>query len=141
MKTPAPLAVLLTVALALFVPVLSAQTKTATTGDLPAPHANGQCKSNDCYVQGQNTNCCRCVNLKAYMPLGAQVVATRCYTTAGGESGDVPIRTVTCGQDVGWSVFDPTKQYTTPNNTVVETTYHNRSHNRDRTVRLEVDWK
>jgi hypothetical protein len=82
------------------------------------------------------------LTLTVYLPLNAQVVATHCYTTAGGPQGDTGIREVACGAELdAWAMFDATTQHTTPSNTVIETVFHNRSSNRDRQVELAVDWK
>jgi subtilisin family serine protease len=43
--------------------------------------------------------------------------------------------------DVSWSRFDSTIVVATHDHVVVETTYHNRSDNRSRDVRLDVDWQ
>jgi hypothetical protein len=118
-----------------------AQPKTTTTGVLTAKHANGNCTSDDCFVQGRNNFCCTCVTLTSYMPLASEVVAIRCLTTAGGPSGDVAIRVVPCTALDAWATFESPVKSTTPQNTVVTTVFHNRSHNRDRQIELQVDYK
>lgn len=116
--------------------------KTATTGTLAVTHANGPCKSNECWIQSNNTGgCAACVTLVVYLPLGSQVTAIRCYTNAGGPGGDTPsIYQARCGDLDAWATFDRPVQFSTPNNVVVTTTFHNRSHNRQRMAELQVDW-
>ncbi|MGA8027720.1 MAG: hypothetical protein WB992_11285 [Bryobacteraceae bacterium] len=112
--------------------------KTQRTGILTVRHAGGNCTSNVC---GPG-HCAGCLTLTVYLPLNAQVVVSRCYTTAGGPQGDsaTPAQ-VQCGAELNaWAMFDATRQYTTPNNTVIETVFHNRSSDRDRQVELQVDW-
>lgn len=113
--------------------------KTQRTGVLTVPHAGGNCTSNTC---GPG-HCAGCRTLTIYLPLNAQAVASRCYTNAGGTQGDSgALVQVTCGVELNaWAMFDAPRQYTTPNNTVIETVFHNRSSNRDRQVELQVDWK
>ena len=134
------------------VSVLGADTaatlQTATTGILVASHAHGECHVDQCYRGGvsivdANNYCASCVTLTAYMPLTAQVTSIRCLTTATTDGGpDSPsVRVVPCGALDGWATFERPVQSTTPSNTVVTTVFHNRSHNRDREVELQVDYK
>lgn len=109
--------------------------KTATDGPKVVASSVVQCHDNKCKTSG----CATCETLRAFMPLTAQVVAVRCYSTAG-YPNDVPLRQVSCGQDVAWSYFAWPYQTTTPQNTVVESVFYNRSHNRDRTIEIEVDY-
>jgi hypothetical protein len=114
------------------------QSRTSTTGVLTVAHANGQCKSDDCTSVG---HCASCQTLTVYLPLTAQVVAIRCLTNAGGTGGDAPdVRVVNCAPLDAWATFDRPVQSSTPTNRVVQTVFHNRSHNRDRLVELQVDY-
>ena len=113
--------------------------KTQKTGVLTVPHAHGNCTTNAC---SPSSGCASCVTLTVYLPLSAQVVASRCYTNAGGPGGDSGSpQQVACGDLDAWATFEAPKQYTTPSNTVVETVFHNRSSDRDRLVELQVDWQ
>jgi len=102
------------------------------------------CYDNKCETPSGGGGCAKCKTLRANLPLTAQVVKVRCFSTANHGSqnngGDVPIQEIPCGQDWAWSFFEWPKQTTTATNTVVETTYYNRSHDRTRTVRLEVQY-
>lgn len=114
------------------------QSRTSTTGVITVPHANGQCKEDECTSAN---HCASCQTLTVYLPLTAQIVATRCLTTAGGTGGDTSeVRVVNCGALDAWATFDQPTQFSTPTNRVVQTVFHNRSHNRDRLVELEVDY-
>jgi hypothetical protein len=122
--------------------------QTATTGVLTAAHAHGECRTDQCYRSGVTivdaiNYCATCVTLTAYMPLTAQVMNIRCLTTATTNGGaDSPsVREVPCGALDGWATFDRPVQSTSPTNTIVTTVFHNRSHNRNRDVELQVDYK
>lgn len=118
--------------------VVPFQVRTSTTGVLTVAHANGQCKDDECTSAN---HCASCQTLTVYLPLTAQVTAIRCLTTAGGTGGDTPdIRVVNCGPLDAWATFDRPIQSSTPGNRVVQTIFHNRSHNRDRLVELQVDY-
>jgi hypothetical protein len=114
------------------------QSKSSSDGPHQVASAGQQCHSNVCQPGG----CARCRNLSVTLPLTAQVAAVRCFTTAN-YPDDVGLREVGCGQDVAWSYFSWPTETTkpgSPGNKFVEATYFNRSHNRARTVRLQVDY-
>lgn len=111
--------------------------KTEKTGDLTAKAVGNECFANPCHATG----CAQCADLKVYLPLGAQVLSVRYYTTAWNNAGDTPIRQILPGEIDGWAAMDAAIQYSTPTNTVVSTTFHNRSSDRNRLARLEVDWR
>jgi hypothetical protein len=110
----------------------------AESGVYTANKCGHDVKTNDCSEA-------RCVNLEVYLPLGAQVVATHCYANITLNAGpDLPhyqFNEVPAGVDTSWSIFDYPVQQSTPTNVVVRTTYHNRSSDRDRDVKLVVDWE
>jgi hypothetical protein len=107
------------------------------SGQYNVSHANGQCKDNACSTQG---GCAACQQLVVNLPAGAQVDSIHCYTTAA-YPNDTGIHEVSCTTDNSWSVFDQPVIQTSPGGGVnISTTYHNRSHNRGRTVKLSVDW-
>lgn len=98
--------------------------------------SHNKCYENSCKSKG---GCAGCVEIIVLLPLGATVKAIRYYSTAGGPPGDVPLRQITPG-DFAWSLMEPAQQSQTPINVVVKTVYFNRSHNRIRKARMEVDW-
>jgi hypothetical protein len=107
------------------------------SGQYNVSHANGQCKDNACGTQG---GCAACQQLVVNLPAGAQVDSIHCYTTAA-YPNDTGIHEVSCTTDNSWSVFDqPVIQTSTGGGVNISTTYHNRSHNRGRTVKLSVNW-
>ncbi len=116
------------------------QVKTESTEVILVDHAHGNCTKNDCFGGG---GCAQCVNLKIYLPPNAVVVGEpRCYTTAGGPPGDVPIRALPrCTDDAGWSTFHPPTVTKTAWCVIVQTTYHNRSADRLRWTKMEVDYQ
>ena len=107
------------------------------SSDIQTAHKVGSnCTQNACGGQG---GCAVCVHLAVSVPAGKQITAIHCLTNAG-YPNDYPhyeLHEVQCGQDVSWSMFDP------PSNdgTTAETTYHNRSSDRDRDVQLAVDYQ
>jgi hypothetical protein len=118
----------------------NAQIMTESTEVILVNHANGNCNKNDCYGGG---GCAACVNLKIYLPPDAVIRGDpRCFTTAGGEKGDVPIRALGhCTDDAGWSTFHPPTVTKTSWCVIVQTTYHNRSADRLRWTKMEVDYE
>lgn len=69
-----------------------------------------------------------------------EVVAVHCLTTAY-YPHDSSLHEVEFTRDNAWSIFDEPRIDTYQNSVVVTTTYYNRSHNRNRTVRLTVEWR
>lgn len=115
------------------------QTKTATDGPYTAAKTGNPCTSNECKPIG----CASCVKLQVNLPLTAQVIKVHCWANAG-YPNDLPhgqFQEVACGVDVAWSIFEPPVTTTTTSNTVVTTRYHNRSGDRDRDVKLTVDYQ
>jgi len=122
-----------------FLLTVHAQQKTATDGPRTAAKTVNQCTENTCKPSG----CASCVNLQVNLPLTAQVIKIHCWTNAG-VNDELPhgqLREIPCGTDWAWSIFDTPVTSTTGSNTTVTTTYHNRSHNRDRDVKLTVDYE
>ena len=105
------------------------QKQTYGTGYVHVPAVGRHCNDNSCGVR---------VLLRVELPEGANVVAIRYYTTAGGEEGDHPIRVVNPG-DIGWSYMEPALTKHENGKLYVETVYYNRSDNRSREVALEID--
>jgi hypothetical protein len=115
------------------------QTKTAINGPYTAARTVNRCTSNECKRAG----CASCVKLQANLSFAAQIIKIHCWTNAG-YPDDLPqgqFQEVACGADVSWSIFNSPVTSTTSNNTVVATTHHNRSHNRERDVKLAVDYR
>jgi hypothetical protein len=128
--------------------VKTATIQTTTTGIITVEHAHGECRTDQCYqaratIVDAINYCASCITLTSYMPLTAQVVSIRCLTTATTNGGDDSqnVRVVPCGALDGWATFDRPVQSTSPTNTVVTTKFHNRSHNRNRDVELQVDYR
>jgi hypothetical protein len=94
-----------------------------------------QCTINDCQPAPGGAFC---VDLNIYLSLGSQVDTIRYFTTAG-YPDDTELRQVLPG-DAAWSLIEPAKISTSDNNVIVHTKVHNRSHDRNRRVALEVDW-
>ena len=91
------------------------------------------------------TNTCgdaRCQVLVVYLPLGAQIQQVQCLSNIDwGRAGDLPhgqLKLAECGKDGAWAIFDPIVIETTPTNTIVRSTFHNRSSDWDRDVELLV---
>lgn len=76
-----------------------------------------------------------CVTVTAKYPIEAIRRAVRCYTTAN-YPDDEPLHEVACTEDNAWSVFESP----IGGRGEVSAVYHNRSHNRDRKVKIEVDY-
>jgi hypothetical protein len=109
---------------------------TASSPLVYVPASYGECKTNACYPNG----CALCQTLEVFIPVGATIGTQRCYTTAA-YPNDGPLRQVNCTTDNAWSIFDSPTAENRTGITVVRTIYHNRSHNRIRAIRMEVDYK
>jgi hypothetical protein len=109
---------------------------------LYVPPAVSVCYHNECWLPTQTMNCALCVFIKVPLPPNAIVDLVndvKCWTTAGKD--DHPIAPmVHCTDDVGWSTFHPPTITHDAYNTYVETTYHNRSHDRIRAVKVVVSY-
>lgn len=119
----------------------SAQLKTASSGERSSAATGLNCTTNTCSTTG--AGCASCIRLTVELPANAWVVRTHCYTTANypDDYHRDDLHEVACGLDASWSQFDTTIVIANNNRVVVETTYHNRSDNRTRDVRLDVDWR
>jgi hypothetical protein len=98
------------------------------------------CTENTCTEQN---GCATCASFEIKLPATAKVLGIHCYTNANSPKDHEPtdLHEVTCGQDVGWSVFDVPSQSTAGSNRVVRTTYHNRSNDRERYSKVEVEYQ
>jgi hypothetical protein len=114
------------------------QTRTQDSGIYTAQKTGHQTKTNNC-------DDAKCVSLSVSVPLGSQIVAIRCYANIRLDGGaDLPhnqFNEIPCGQDVSWSIFDRPVTQTSQQAITVSTTYHNRSDNRDRDVKLVVEFR
>src|SRR5579862_3039325 len=122
------------------IPKVLAQSSVTSSQERTAVAVGTDCTTDKCSNTGQG--CASCVELRVELPANAWVTKTHCYTTAH-YPDDYPrhdMREVGCGEDVSWSVFDTPTVSSTSSNVVIRTTYHNRSDNRSRDVRLKVDW-
>ncbi len=117
----------------LWVPLAHSQVRTNSSGEYVAHKVGSNCTSSSCAVK---------IPLSVYLPLGAQVKAVRCYSVAGQEdSAHGDLHEVSCGVDTWWSIFTKPVQQTTPNNVTVTSEFQNRSSDRDRDCRMDVDWE
>jgi hypothetical protein len=109
-----------------------------TRSDVAIAKATGyQRTTNDCQPAPGGAFC---VDLNVYLPLRSQVLAVRYFTTAGYPNDTPQMRQVPPG-DAAWCFIEEAKPHTSHSNVIVHTKVHNRSHNRDRFVFLEVDWQ
>src|ERR1700739_2163102 len=116
-----------------------AQSKIAWATERTATAVGGDCKTNKC---SNNSGCANCVQLTVELRSDAWVTKTHCYTTAN-YPDDYPRHNMhegSCGEDVSWSVFETPIVVTGSQHLVISTTYHNRSSDRSRDVRLAVEW-
>jgi subtilase family protein len=116
-----------------------AQSKVAWSAEQTVTAVGGDCKTNKC---SNNSGCASCVQLTIELRADAWVTRTHCYTTAN-YPDDYPrhnMHEVPCGEDVSWSVFETPIVLTRSQHVVISTTYHNRSSDRARDVRLAVEW-
>lgn len=115
-------------------------TKRASEGPKPAGRTAVPCLENSCT---QDKGCATCASFEVKLPTSAKVVGVHCFTNAhypdDYEQSD--LHEVQCGEDVGWSVFDVPSESTGGGGRVVRTTYHNRSNDRDRVAKLEVEYQ
>jgi hypothetical protein len=133
---------LITCSLILLSVVLCAQvgSRIADTGEQAAPNTGQDCKTDSC--SNSNQGCASCVYLALHLPPEAWVTKTHCYTNAQypHDYQRHELHEVPCGEDISWSRFDTAIVSATPREVVVRTTYHNRSSDRTRDVKLTVDW-
>jgi hypothetical protein len=107
--------------------------RTTSSGIYVAHKVGANCTSSACAVR---------IKLAVYLPLGAKIHAIGCYTVAGQtDSPHGRLRRVSCGVDTWWSVFTTPVQQSTPHNVVVTSEFQNRSSDRDRDCRLDVEWE
>jgi predicted nucleic acid-binding Zn ribbon protein len=124
------LLVLMLVAITSFIKTQSVRADSNSSQDYTVGGTGSQCGDNGCAQKQQ---------LRVDLPSGAQVDAVHCLTTAH-YPDDSGLHEVDCMTDNAWSIFDAPRTDTYQNSVVVTTTYYNRSHNRNRTIRLTVDW-
>jgi hypothetical protein len=118
-----------------------AQGVTNSSGEYTAPEVGANCSSDQCSTKGEG--CASCVSLIIHLPLGAWVTKTHCFTNANYPT-DHPrhdLHEVPCGADISWSRFDTPIITATDADVIVRTTYHNRSSDRTRDVKLTVEWQ
>jgi len=108
-------------------------------GAILVRQVGSDCKSNDCQ------SCAVCDTYTIPLPGNARVIKVHCWTTANYPSDYAPndLHEVDCGTDVAWSIWDqPTQEYQQATGKLaVYSTYHNRSSDRDRYVKLSVEWQ
>jgi hypothetical protein len=115
------------------------QNKTQTTGDLTAPATGGGCNENRCKTDG---GCASCLDLTVTLPQGSQVRAIRYYTTAGSHgSEDMGMHEIQPGETDDWAMMEQATQTSDSSaHVIVRAKFYNRSNNRSRQARLEVDY-
>jgi len=117
--------------------VQAQQVRALQSGIYTARKTGHQTRTNDC-------SDAKCVALSVSLPPGSQIVAIKCYANIRLDGGpDLPyyqLNDIPCGQDVSSSIFDRPVTQTSQQAITVSTTYHNRSHDRDREVKLVVDF-
>ena len=118
----------------------AAATETERSTEHAAVAVGSDCKTNVC--SSASGGCASCVHLRVTLPAEVWVVKTHCVS-----SGNYPsdyerhdLHEVPCGVDVAWAQFDTPTVSAERNRLVVETTYHNRSSDRTRDVRMDVEW-
>jgi hypothetical protein len=76
------------------------------------------------------------------LPQGSQVLAIRYYTTAGSHgSEDTGMHEISPGETDDWAMMEQATQTSDSNaHVIVRAKFYNRSNNRARQARLEVDY-
>jgi hypothetical protein len=117
------------------------QSRTANSPELTAAAVGMNCTSDTC--SSRHEGCASCVELVVSLPPKAWVTKTHCYTTANYPDDHLrhDLHEVDCGVDNSWSIFDTPIVSATPSRVVIRSTYHNRSSNRSRDVKLTVEWR
>jgi hypothetical protein len=105
-----------------------------------APPTGVNCGSNECRFSTPS-GCAFCTTLEVPIPLKATIVKVHCYTSAGYPNDSAPPHEVACTADNSWSVFDAPTTETRAWTQIVRTTYHNRSSDRLRLVKMIVEWQ
>lgn len=116
----------------------NAQKNVSSSPVFEAPRTGRDCKSNACRDDG---GCATCVKLVVEVPPETKVVAVHCFTNAHYPE-DFPkaeLHEVTCTEDNAWSIFE--SPIVREASGLVTTVFHNRSSDRDRVVRLDVEWR
>lgn len=109
----------------------------AQTDIITVPAVGHDCTKDICSTQPHG--CASCVQLTLRLPPGAWVRKTHCFTTANYPL-DNELHEIPCGADVAWSRFDTPIVTASPHAVIVHTVYHNRSSNRVRSVRFQIEW-
>jgi hypothetical protein len=124
-----------------FIGASSQVSETAETAEFTADRVGHDCTTDKC--SKTEGGCASCVELTITLPQSAWVTKTHCFTNAN-YPDDFPrhnLHEVNCGTDVAWSIFETPEVTKTSTNVVVHTTYHNRSSDRSRDVKLSLDWQ
>ena len=105
-----------------------------------APNTHRDCTSNTCREDG---GCASCARLFVELPPDTKVLAIHCFTNAHAPD-DFPkseLHEVACTQDNAWSIFESPIVKSGSSSNYITTVFHNRSSDRDRVVRLDVEWR
>jgi hypothetical protein len=116
------------------------------TSNVSSSRTHGAAKTGmDCTTNAcrDNGGCATCVRLDLQLPLNAKVLAVHCFTNAH-HPEDFPkseLHEIRCTADNAWSIFESPVVTYGSEFSVVTTIFHNRSSDRDRMVRLDVEWQ
>lgn len=116
-------------------------THTAESDEFTADSVGHDCVTNKC--SSDAGGCASCIQITVTLPPNAWITKVHCFTNAN-YPDDFPrhdLHEVNCGTDVSFSIFDTPDITATPAKVVVRTTYHNRSSNQSRDIKLKVDWR
>jgi len=108
---------------------------TTTIGPQYVGHADGTCYDDSCKDTG---GCAKITPLVAKLPSGSEVTAIRLYSAGPGRTD---LHQNNACDDIQWARWLEPEQSTTPDNTVVTARFKNWSHDQERYVKMEVDWK
>ncbi len=125
------------VALALTCMAQTDNSKTTTKSlDCIVPKAAAACTENKCIEDG---GCARCALLQVALPIDAEIVAVRYYSSVGdSQNGEMRPISPAGLQDAS---MPAAVQRSTHDHVMVMTTFYNRSSVSDRKAAIEVDYK
>jgi hypothetical protein len=101
----------------------------------------GECHTNNCQPANGavNSGFAACATISVQLPLTAQVLTVRYYTSAGYPNDSAECPELAAGENA-WAYIDPAQERTEGAYKYVEAGFHNRSHNRVRRAAIEVDY-
>jgi hypothetical protein len=111
---------------------------TTSSETVVARRIGANCTTNVCKENGA---CASCVNLQVQLPTSAKVLSVHCLTNAHFPDDATEPRQVSCTEDNAWSIFESPVVAQETEYIVVRTVFHNRSSDRDRVAKIEVEWQ